>query len=495
MAHEQERRSSGLLSRTGTDQPMSARQRKELKDRRQAAAMRLMGITPVDLEPVSSEVAELDEKRADILQGRREQLQLDLEEKALALTDEQVQQILMAEGPVDKSALTDKQRLHELKAQVDTMRSRNRTEAQLKAARQIEKRKQAEAFAKHWQIAAQQLKESRLREEQDALSRLEEKEKKLATRLAAQKAADNKTRRTIVSKLKEGEDRVQKNLDERAREREESRQRHANRHQYVAERVEQHEEDLRQLNMQRRQQAEEHIERVRLFRESQREYFAKREEERTKAYATKMAKVEQTMQDRAEKLEKDLAQHLDKMKSARQTAEESKDKVRERVQQQVEGRRRKWTNNVQALSTQRREKVASLKQALVTKFERSEAGRSNYKEETVGKHSKVRTLFKELVDMNKARIERSTECARELTLANIQTARAKHELMGEEKVAAEKYRAEAVKDALSDRALLEELCERVSPKRVAVIAEKLGLPPLSQDGSGGGAIEDAEHRA
>mmetsp|Transcript_33856 Transcript_33856/g.79139 ORF Transcript_33856/g.79139 Transcript_33856/m.79139 type:complete len:496 (-) Transcript_33856:26-1513(-) len=484
------RSSIGPRRVSSAERPASARTRRELGDRRRDVAMKLMGITPRDLEPVGDDV---DEKRADLLQQRTDVLQRQLENKVSNLTDEYVHMVLDAERFRERRRLKDNPLLGTAKAQVDDMRARARSEIQQKAARQIEKRQEAENFSKQWQLAAQQLKETRLQEEQAALNRLEEKQKKLDSRLAAQKAADTEARRNIVSKIKEGEDRVQRNLDELAKEREVTKERHQTRHRYVAQKCEQHEEDLRQLNLQRRQQAEDHIERVRAFKESQKEYFAKREEERSAEYARKMAKVEETMQARTEKLEKDLAEHLEKMKAARQIAQESKDKVRERVQSQFEGRRKKWTANVQAQSQSRRERVAALKQAIVTKFEKSEAGREQYREGTVGKHSKVREVFRELVDLNKAQLERSHECARELTLANIQMGRAKHELMGEQKQEAQKYRAEAVKESLCDRALLQELCDRVSPKRVSAIAEKLGLPPLNQDG-GGKEGDDGEQK-
>eukprot|EP00971_Amphidinium_carterae_P019129 376688-Amphidinium_carterae.1 len=68
--------------------------------------------------------------------------------------------------------------------------------------------------------------------------------------------------------------------------------------------------------------------------------------------------------------------------------------------------------------------------------------REQYLANTVGEKAANRALFREIVDMNKERLQRSNDTARELTLAKIQVGNAKLDAEKEQRNKALKYHAE-----------------------------------------------------
>mmetsp|Transcript_27071 Transcript_27071/g.62602 ORF Transcript_27071/g.62602 Transcript_27071/m.62602 type:complete len:484 (-) Transcript_27071:69-1520(-) len=469
----------------------------DLASPRVLAAMKLLGLHEQDLEVPNrgsqTERSHNEQYRLEVLEARRHNLLRDVQQKAQLLQDEHVDTILTS----DAASTSEKEQsvvFDDLRCRIDNGRERDKAVLERKIAGQLKKREMREAYDSKWEATSLRVKESKQEEETDSTKRLEAKQRKIEERIAAAAKEEVANRRKVLEKMQESSKRTQKQLDVRMKRLEEARDERMKKMAQASERNEKHEMEEQQSKLKQHHQVLERRKELDAWKEKQREETLKASEERSTRFMQRMQQVEEALKEQLALREKACLETLDKLEKARQAAAQAKDDVIERVKLHREKEEKKWAENRRRVAEARREKVSTWKSSLASKDERGQTLREQYLANTVGEKAANRALFREIVDMNKERLQRSNDTARELTLAKIQVGNAKLDAEKEQRNKALKYHAEVLKETLTHRALVGELSLAAPPKRVNQVLQELGmearaLPPEGKVKEGEEAID------
>mmetsp|Transcript_35708 Transcript_35708/g.83591 ORF Transcript_35708/g.83591 Transcript_35708/m.83591 type:complete len:493 (-) Transcript_35708:135-1613(-) len=453
----------------------------DLSSPRMLAAMKLMGVEQSDLEVRKSgsqtERSHQEQRRMEVLEGRRQNLIREVQRKANTLQEEHVDAILLSEA--GSNADKESSVFLDLRSRIDMGRERDKAILERKVAGELKKREVREAFESKLDATNQRVKEAKKEEEKDSSNRMEVKQRKIEEKAAAAAQEEVANRRRVVEKLKEAAQRTQKQLDVRAKKLEEAREERMKKMSQVAERSGKHELEDQESKLQRYEQVLERGRELEAWKGKQREEALKASEERSARFMQKMQRVEDSLKEQLAEREKACMETLEKLTKARQAATQAKVDIVEKVKLHNEKEAKKWAENRSRVAEARREKVTAWKQELASKGEKSQTVREQYLASTLGEKVASRALYREIVDMNKARLQRSDDCSRDLILAKIQSGRAKLDAEKEQRREASRYRSEAMRETMTNRALVEELSIGATPRKVNQVLQDLGMTGMT----------------
>lgn len=421
----------------------------------------------------------------DMWERKQRQLLRELEATADALDESEVDNILRPLGRETKEGLHN---YAERKAQVERMRERLAAQLRRDAQRQINGSSAQEAAAKERESLEKRLREDELQRKALLLAEAQkqaDRRAKVQERLKQELRQLKARRDEITSKLQRGDEHVHKAVEDKEGAAQGRFQEVRSRVAAIAERRMTDEQADLEAKARRYEEAlrheaevEDRLNQVRL------EVKAKLEERRLRL-AGRSERVAETHSQQDRKKDSLFVERAKKVDVARKlAAAKSQEKV-DSVKAAQEKQHAKWLTNRQNQRKERKEHIAKLTQHIAEHMDKATEGRDRYHEELVFTRSANRGMLLDFVEQNKARIERSDECARKQTLAKVERELAKKETAITQIEGLQAYRLQVTREAMLGRTKVEEL-KRIgttagvaSTKRVNEILKELAMPPLA----------------
>jgi hypothetical protein len=209
-------------------------------------------------------------------------------------------------------------------------------------------------------------------------------------------------------------------------------------------------------------------------------------EERKREFTSKMNSVREEQKRQEQEREKAYGENVAKLNAAREQGQQLLKQKAESSRESREKHVEKFTANKIARRKEKREEITALKSKISTDFARSIEVREKFMEENVGKKSDFRDIFTEIVQQNKARLQRSDECAREQIIAKVQATKDKIDGLLTQRQQVLDYRNAAHKESMKGKTHIKRLKEIVndaSTKRINQVLKELDMPLLPTEAS------------
>lgn len=463
---------------------------------RTLAAMKVTGIKQSDLllspsatQEKESPVSEGLRRRQEVMETKRRQLIRELERTLEALDESDIHAILTPPA-VDSTSLDSK--LKKQREQVDKMRSRLRVELE-KSVQRITEETQAHGAAKNQRDLAEKRQQEFNKEQEDELkaqrAKREAQMSKVQERLQQQAKEHRAKMKELSGKLDTSRERATQVVNDRQSGESEKSRELSGRFARIAERRIAHEQALEDEAIRR------HTETTRREREVQERLAAKSQlmqdkvEERRGKVSGRGEKVQEAFLAQEKEREKTFKDSLEKMESARLQSQERINEITEKARAQREKEFNKFKTNRQTLVKEWRQKQSALRSEVESSHTKSVEIRSKFFEDTVYAKAANRGIFRDVVELNKAKLQRSEESSREQTIAKLQRNMARDEMLEEQRKQIIKSRTAVIKGSMADRMHLEHLknvskdTKEASVRRVNDMLRALDMPELPKSTS------------
>eukprot|EP00927_Polykrikos_kofoidii_P028032 TRINITY_DN24538_c0_g1_i1.p1 TRINITY_DN24538_c0_g1~~TRINITY_DN24538_c0_g1_i1.p1 ORF type:complete len:526 (+),score=163.22 TRINITY_DN24538_c0_g1_i1:166-1578(+) len=452
--------------------------------------MKVTGISPADLveqkppqeEGLSATQKDMQRLRYELFEKKRRQLLHELEVTAEALDDSYVELILTPKTGEDGATAEIESALEVERVKAEKMRARMKEETQKEVINELDKKQAFEQTVREKDEPKKRSPEAENQRHDEIKKKEEERMKEAARRseIATKSLqSERERRREIQNKINEAHARVSKLMDEKNTERqaaiEERRRKMA---------------EIASRNM-RQEKAQEDKIFAKHDAELQRERdFADRRLQKQEVHSAKVDKqvekfatARQNALDHLDKKDEERQQKWkdmnDKCKEAKTLQAQKTEEIAEKAKSIREKEVAKFATNRQTKLREKRQWIHNVRANLQDGIEKSVDLREKNLEENVQRSADLRNILKDIVQSNRDRIARSEECAREQTLAKIQTTSAKIDNMLQHRKEIIDFRTSAVKDFMVGKSQMLEL-KRIlrdsSVKRANQILKDLDMP-------------------
>jgi len=454
------------------------------------AAAKVTGILLTELsEPLAAESpqpSEAEHRRREVMERKRLMLMQELEDTADNLDPVEINAIVSGRNTPAWRSFDDTAVYEREKARIDRNRAKALEDLRREAIREVEKEKATLEYTNDFEK-----KEERIREMQAA--KVEKVQKMREMKLVA--AENNRLALRVkrkekhdqaVNRLKTKDDRFSKHMDELMKARESSLEA---KHQKGADgwkRVVDKETKRFQHNMQKIAQEEMRFEMLEDFLEARQLEMLQRQEQSATDTTSKAQIVQEYQQRKITKREDEFVEHMKRVTEGQSTREQNLKLASEKVRERREKQQTKWMQNRQAKSVERRGWAAKKKQEFAASLERKAATVREYREQCSTPRMLTRTIYNELVDQNRDRIQRVDESFRERTMQQIIDNKMRAESIEDQRRQVGEYRVDAVRERWYGKVQIEDLkdCMRNAtpdqlrgnaPSRLTDILQDLGV--------------------
>lgn len=433
---------------------------------RQALSARLAITDPAadDKSGASTARADTLARSKDFWERRKGRLLQELEQTADALEESDVEEVLetadVEDEKLNKSHDQEKNR-------VDMIQGRNMSQLQREARRATQAMSAQADGSQKKEEQEKRLKD--VADEKRAQMRLEADKRKEKLMKAQEKVKEEKKRtwqgqRDKLAKQKAKDEQVAQRFNDKEKAIAEKTQENTERRAQLSERQTEHEQKEFAAKVQqykdsktRHQDVEDRLVQKRLEKDQE-------IEERKIKFSEKIETAVQKQLDEDEKRKNTFLENSKKIEEARKKYVETEKEKLANIKMNRDKTMTRWTQNKQACQVARKERHFRIKNNVAESLSKASESREQYYEEMVIAKAGNRGMFLDVVEQNKARIDRSLEHAHRQTLSKIEKDAARRETNKLQNEQMQVIKGQVIQKFMLGRQRVEEL-RRIDPAK------------------------------
>lgn len=205
------------------------------------------------------------------------------------------------------------------------------------------------------------------------------------------------------------------------------------------------------------------------------DYGIRAEDTRAK-FQVKMAAVKKFEEEAVSKKETSFLGNVEKLDTARNLSSKHWEELADNTKQRRTKQEEKYFKNRDSERQAFRQKIKDIRAK--TKNDAPLENKAKHLQETTEKRAASRQIMHDLVDSNRARINRSAECSREQTLTKIQMTKARLDNILQQREHIVTQRMTMLRESMVEKARLEKVMQTMrdaSPRKVNRVLQDLGM--------------------